>query len=42
MAAEKKPARAKKAAVVKTLEQTLWDAADKLRGNLEASEYKHV
>jgi type I restriction enzyme M protein len=26
----------------KTLEQTLWDAADKLRGNLEASEYKHV
>jgi type I restriction enzyme M protein len=27
---------------VKSLEATLWDAADKLRGNLEASEYKHV
>src|SRR5207253_2522875 len=26
----------------KSLEQTLWDAADKLRGNLEAAEYKHV
>ena len=26
----------------KTLEATLWDAADKLRGNLEAAEYKHV
>ena len=26
----------------KTLEQTLWDAADKMRGNLEAAEYKHV
>ena len=26
----------------KSLEVTLWDAADKLRGNLEASEYKHV
>lgn len=24
------------------LEQTLWDAADKLRGNQEPSEYKHV
>jgi type I restriction enzyme M protein len=24
------------------LEATLWDAADKLRGNLEAAEYKHV
>ena len=24
------------------LEQTLWDAADKMRGNLEAAEYKHV
>ena len=28
--------------VPKTLEQTLWDAADKMRGNLEAGEYKHV
>lgn len=26
----------------KTLEATLWDAADKMRGNLEAAEYKHV
>lgn len=26
----------------KSLEQTLWDAADKLRGNQEPSEYKHV
>ena len=37
--ATKKKATAKP---TKTLEQTLWDAADKLRGNLEASEYKHV
>jgi type I restriction enzyme M protein len=28
--------------VAKSLEQTLWDAADKMRGNLEAGEYKHV
>jgi len=26
----------------KTLEATLWEAADKMRGNLEAGEYKHV
>lgn len=26
----------------KTLEQTLWETADKLRGNQEPSEYKHV
>lgn len=34
----------KKAApkATKTLEHTLWDAADKKRGNLEAGEYKHV
>ena len=32
----------KKAVSTKTLEQTLWDAADKMRGNLEAGEYKHV
>ena len=32
----------KKSTTTKTLEQTLWDAADKMRGNLEAGEYKHV
>lgn len=26
----------------KTFEQTLWDTADKLRGTVESSEYKHV
>jgi len=26
----------------KSLEATLWEAADKLRGNLEVAEYKHV
>ena len=31
-----------KPASTKTLEQTLWEAADKMRGNLEAGEYKHV
>jgi type I restriction enzyme M protein len=30
------------ASPAKSLEQTLWDAADKMRGNLEAAEYKHV
>lgn len=34
--------RAAKAKPSRTLEQTLWDAADKLRGNQEPSEYKHV
>lgn len=34
--------RAAKSKPAKTLEQTLWDAADKLRGNQEPSEYKHV
>jgi type I restriction enzyme M protein len=37
-------ARARKSAArpAKSLEATLWEAADKLRGNLEAAEYKHV
>lgn len=26
----------------KSLEQTNWDAVDKMRGNLESGEYKHV
>jgi type I restriction enzyme M protein len=38
MAARKKAAPK----ATKSLEQTLWDAADKMRGNLEAGEYKHV
>lgn len=32
----------RKEAPQRSLEATLWDAADKMRGNLEASEYKHV
>jgi type I restriction enzyme M protein len=42
--AASKPAKRGKASAkpAKTLEQTLWDAADKMRGNLEAGEYKHV
>lgn len=32
----------KKAKPTKSLEQTLWEAADKLRGNQEPSEYKHI
>jgi type I restriction enzyme M protein len=35
-------ARPRKTKPQKSLEQTLWEAADKLRGNLEAAEYKHV
>lgn len=34
--------RATKPKPAKTLEQTLWETADKLRGNQEPSEYKHV
>jgi type I restriction enzyme M protein len=36
------PPRKRKEAPAKSLEATLWEAADKLRGNLEAAEYKHV
>ena len=35
-------ARVAKSKPQKSLEQTLWEAADKLRGNQEPSEYKHV
>jgi type I restriction enzyme M protein len=35
----KKPVAPKKQ---KSFEQTLWDTADKLRGSVESSEYKHV
>lgn len=34
--------RSAKPKQAKTLEQRLWEAADKLRGNQEPSEYKHV
>ena len=27
---------------VKNIEETLWDSANKLRGSVESSEYKHV
>ena len=33
---------AKTTGPAKSLEATLWEAADKMRGNLEAAEYKHV
>jgi len=35
----KKKAAAKKQ---KSMEETLWDSANKLRGTVESSEYKHV
>ena len=35
-------AKAKKNKKQKSLEETLWDSADKLRGSVEPSEYKHV
>jgi type I restriction enzyme M protein len=35
----KKPAAKKKE---KSFEETLWDAANKLRGSVESSEYKHI
>ena len=45
---EKAPAKAKKAPVdnsastLQALEKTLWAAADKLRANMDAAEYKHI
>ncbi|MED5389654.1 MAG: class I SAM-dependent DNA methyltransferase [Pseudomonadota bacterium] len=41
---KKKPARKKAAAkkASKSFEQSLWDTANKLRGKVESSEYKHV
>ena len=36
---KKKKAAKKKS---KSFEETLWDSANKLRGNVESSEYKHV
>ena len=37
-----KTAKKKEADSKKSFEQTLWDTADKLRGTVESSEYKHV
>ncbi|MBY7734829.1 type I restriction-modification system subunit M [Francisella philomiragia] len=33
---------AKKKANTKSMEETLWDSANKLRGSVESSEYKHI
>ena len=41
MAAKKKRA-SKKAAPKKSFEEALWDTANKLRGKVESSEYKHI
>ena len=35
-------AKKAKETVKKTIEQTLWDSANELRGNLDAAEYKSV
>ena len=35
-------AKQKKEPISKPIEVTLWDAANKLRGSVEPSEYKHV
>ncbi|MAG88365.1 MAG: restriction endonuclease subunit M, partial [Flavobacteriaceae bacterium] len=32
----------KKTTKEKSIEESLWDAANKLRGSIEPSEYKHV
>lgn len=43
MAAKKKAARkGSSAKAEKSIEQSLWDTANKLRGSVESSEYKHV
>jgi type I restriction enzyme M protein len=40
--APSKTSRSKKEVVEKSIEVTLWDAANKLRGSVEPAEYKHV
>ena len=40
--AKTNPPKKKAPAKQKSFEQTLWDTADKLRGTVESSEYKHV
>ena len=37
-----KDTMAKKQIKSKTIEETLWESANKLRGSVEPSEYKHV
>ena len=39
---EKAPKKEAKAKKEKSIEETLWDSANKLRGTVESSEYKHV
>ncbi|WP_208645457.1 type I restriction-modification system subunit M [Mucilaginibacter endophyticus] len=39
---ESKPEKSKKLKKEKSMEETLWDSANKLRGTVEPSEYKHV
>lgn len=41
-AIEKKRGKRQKEAPARSLEATLWAAADKLRGHMDAAEYKHV
>ena len=36
------PNMAKKQTKIKSIEETLWESANKLRGSVEPSEYKHV
>ena len=40
--AEVKPKKEAKAKKVISIEETLWDSANKLRGSVEPAEYKHV
>ncbi len=35
-------AKAKTTKNQKSMEETLWDSANKLRGSVESSEYKHI
>lgn len=37
-----KDTKEKKQITTKIIEETLWESANKLRGSVEASEYKHV
>ncbi|WP_295797088.1 class I SAM-dependent DNA methyltransferase, partial [uncultured Microbulbifer sp.] len=42
MSSKKKAAEAKEEQTLAKIERTLWAAADKLRANMDAAEYKHV